>query len=71
MSATEYRARMDDLLGRAQANPRVDPAQEILMPGEPEARLEAERLAHGIPLSAEELDVLRAEAARANIVFPL
>ena len=71
MPAAEYRARMDGLLGRARANPRVDPEQEILMPGEPEARLEAERLEHGIPLSAEELDVLRAEAERAGIDFPL
>lgn len=70
MTVTEYRARMDDLLGRAAANPRVDPEQEILMPGEPEARLELERLEHGIPLSSDELDMLRAEGERAHIAFP-
>lgn len=41
----------------------VPPATEILLPGEPEARTRAERLARGIPLPQETWDLLL-EAAR-------
>jgi LDH2 family malate/lactate/ureidoglycolate dehydrogenase len=65
-----YGARMDDLVGRAKASPRVDENQAILMPGEPEARLEAAHRRDGIPLSAEDLAGLAEEARRAGLELP-
>ena len=62
-----YRARIDLLIERAKACPRVDGVEEILMPGEPEARIEAARRRHGIPLPAEDLAALAQELSRAGI----
>src|SRR5215813_13663285 len=39
--ADEYRARMDTLIERVRACPKAEDFDEILIPGEPEARLEA------------------------------
>lgn len=65
-----YRQRMDALVQRAKASPRVDPAQDILMPGEPEARAEAQRRAIGIPLLGEDVAMLQKEGARVGIACP-
>jgi LDH2 family malate/lactate/ureidoglycolate dehydrogenase len=65
-----YRARMAELVARAKACPRADGFDEILMPGEPEARLAAERLRTGVPLSAEDCASLAAEARRADMPLP-
>jgi len=63
----DYRRRMDELVARAKACPRLDAEQEILMPGEPEARIERERRLHGIPLPAEDLAMLRQEGERVGL----
>lgn len=67
---TDYRRRMDALVQRAKACPRLDPAREILMPGEPEARLERERRERGLPLPPEDLALLRQEGERLRLVWP-
>jgi LDH2 family malate/lactate/ureidoglycolate dehydrogenase len=47
--------------------PKADGFDEILMPGEPEARHEAERRRTGIPYSAGEVADLQTEAAWAGV----
>jgi L-2-hydroxycarboxylate dehydrogenase (NAD+) len=70
VSADAYRTRIDALVERAKASPRVAEDQPILMPGEPEALTERERLRDGIPLSAEDRAGLRGEAERAELAPP-
>ncbi len=47
--------------------PRIDPAQEIQLPGDPERRVLAERLAHGIPLDEGNWQELVKLAERVNV----
>jgi LDH2 family malate/lactate/ureidoglycolate dehydrogenase len=70
VSADAYRARIDALVERAKESPRLHEDRPILMPGEPEALTEAERLRNGIPLSAEDRAGLRDEAKRAGLAPP-
>ena len=58
-----FRDRMDTLVSRIKANPRADGFDEILMPGEIEARFETERRQSGIPYAQTDI-VLLAELAR-------
>jgi LDH2 family malate/lactate/ureidoglycolate dehydrogenase len=45
-----FRARMDDMIQEIKALPLAPGAEEILLPGEPEARSRRQRLREGIPL---------------------
>jgi len=63
----DYRARMDTLFERVRACPRAEGFDEILVPGEPEARLEAEHRRGGIPYAPSEVATLLAEATRAGV----
>jgi LDH2 family malate/lactate/ureidoglycolate dehydrogenase len=65
-----FRARMDELASRIRAQPLAEGFDEILMPGEPEARLEARRLREGIPYRRADLAPL-VEAAAAHGLPPL
>jgi LDH2 family malate/lactate/ureidoglycolate dehydrogenase len=67
VSEDDYRARMDTLVERVRAVPKAEGFDEILIPGEPEAREEEERRRTGIPYSSSEIAVLQAEAARAGV----
>ncbi len=66
----EYRARMETLIGRVHASPPAEGFTEVLMPGEPEARREAERRRTGIPYAAADLTDLAKEAQRAGLHLP-
>jgi LDH2 family malate/lactate/ureidoglycolate dehydrogenase len=70
MPRAQYEARMDTLVERAKACPMADGFEEILMPGEPEARSERQRGRTGIPLTPDVRDALRKEAERAGVPFP-
>ncbi len=70
MPMAEYKARMDTLVERAKACPRAEGFDEILIPGEPEAREHARRARDGIPLSTDIVDNLNKEAAMASIEPP-
>lgn len=59
-----FLARMDELVVRMKAQPRAAGVDEILVPGEREARRERERRRTGIPLAADVRAALDAEAAR-------
>jgi LDH2 family malate/lactate/ureidoglycolate dehydrogenase len=67
VSADEYRARMDTLVGRIHACPTAQGVSEVLMPGEIEARQEAEHRRTGLPFSRGEIATLQDEAAKAGI----
>lgn len=71
LDRTSYVDRMRDLVGRAKACPRVDEAQPIQMPGEPEAARMAAQLKDGIPLGDDDLTMLREQAKLAGLAFDL
>lgn len=62
----EYRARMDELVRRAKACPLAEGFDEILMPGERESRLAESRRKLGVPITAEDFDMLFKEEALAK-----
>ncbi|GGE36567.1 lactate dehydrogenase [Agaricicola taiwanensis] len=62
-----FRARMDVLVERVHDCPKAEGVDEILMPGEFEGRLEAERLTSGIPYGPVEIAALQATAAEAGV----
>jgi L-2-hydroxycarboxylate dehydrogenase (NAD+) len=70
MSADAFDERMDSFVRRAKASPRAAGFDEILMPGEPEEREAARRSATGIPISADVLRELAAEADTAGVAMP-
>jgi LDH2 family malate/lactate/ureidoglycolate dehydrogenase len=65
--ADEYRARMDILVQRIHACPTAEGFSEVLMPGEIEARHEAERRRSGLPFGRGEVATLQKEAEKAGI----
>jgi LDH2 family malate/lactate/ureidoglycolate dehydrogenase len=65
--ADDYRSRMDTLIDRVHAAPTAEGSDEVLIPGEPELRYEAERRRTGIPYSANEVAALRDEALKAGV----
>src|SRR2546430_11598616 len=67
VSKKDYRVRMDTLVERVRACPKAEGFDEILLPGELEAREEEKRRRTGIPYSAAEIDPLQDEAARAGV----
>jgi LDH2 family malate/lactate/ureidoglycolate dehydrogenase len=67
VSEDDYRARMDTLVERVRAVPKAQGFDEILIPGEPETRLEAHHRKGGIPYSPHDLAPLNAEAAKAGV----
>jgi LDH2 family malate/lactate/ureidoglycolate dehydrogenase len=49
----------------------VDPAQPVLVPGDPEAAARERRLREGIPLPAALLEKLRSICERSGVAFIL
>jgi L-2-hydroxycarboxylate dehydrogenase (NAD+) len=70
MPMADFTARMDTMIERLKASDPAEGFDEVLMPGEPEMRREAERLRTGIPLTAEVLTSLESEAAETGIPLP-
>ena len=67
VSEDDYRARIDTLIDRMKASPLAEGFAEVLVPGEPEDRHEAQRRRAGIPYAASEVKALQDEAKRAGI----
>ena len=65
--ADDYRRRMDTLIERVRAAPKAEGIDEVLVPGDPERRHEAERRKTGIPYSTGEVAGLRDEALKAGV----
>lgn len=70
MSLTDFEARMDDFVETARALPKAAGVDEILIPGEPEARCEVRRLAEGLPITPDVVADLSGEAQRADLAMP-
>jgi L-2-hydroxycarboxylate dehydrogenase (NAD+) len=67
MPRDQFLERMDTLIRATKAQPLAAGFDEILIPGEREARCEAHRLAHGIPLTSDVLEALCHEAGEVPI----
>jgi ureidoglycolate dehydrogenase (NAD+) len=65
-----YRANVDALIDAIKALPKADGIDEILVPGEPEARVRAQRLQEGIPLPDGTVSNLRLAAEEMGIEMP-
>jgi LDH2 family malate/lactate/ureidoglycolate dehydrogenase len=65
-----FKARMDTMIDRLKDSQPAEGVAEVLMPGEPEARAETERLRTGLPLTAKVLASLAAEADPLGIPMP-
>lgn len=70
MPRREFESRMDTLIERAKASPKVGGFDEILIAGEPEARAEARRRIEGIPLTPDVVAELGTEAAKVSLTLP-
>jgi LDH2 family malate/lactate/ureidoglycolate dehydrogenase len=62
---------LDAVIDVLRGTPPVDPAQPVLVPGDPEAEARARRLREGIPLPESLLEKLRAIAERSAVPFIL
>jgi LDH2 family malate/lactate/ureidoglycolate dehydrogenase len=67
VSIDQFRDAMDIMIERVHANPLAEGMTEIVIAGEPEARLEAARLRTGIPYNAADVARLQKEAAAAGL----
>jgi len=63
----DFKQRMDEMIERLKDSEPADGVDEVLMPGEPEARRESERRRTGLPITAEVLASLQADAAALGI----
>ncbi len=70
LSLTDFGARMDEFYGRIKDLPRAAGVNEIMLPGEPEQRREDQRRRDGIPVTANVVADLVAEAKAAGVPFP-
>ena len=58
---------MDELIARVRSVPTAEGFDEILLPGEPEDRIDAARRKSGIPYAASEVAALQDEAKKAAV----
>ena len=70
MPIETFRARMDHLIRETKRQPRAAGVDEILIPGEREARRMRENLRAGIALGPELVAALRAEAEKTGVAAP-
>ena len=65
-----WRERMGELVERLKTTPRAEGVDEVMLPGEIEARTEAERRRGGVPLTPDVWADLGREAGRAGVELP-
>jgi ureidoglycolate dehydrogenase (NAD+) len=65
-----YQAHVDTLIDGLKALPKAEGFQDVLVPGEPEDRVHAERGMQGIPLPPGTVAKLRAMAQRFGVALP-
>jgi len=70
MSLENFDARMDEFYERIKKLPKAANVDEIMLPGEPEARREAQRRKDGIPVTSNVIEDLTKEGARIGLAFP-
>jgi L-2-hydroxycarboxylate dehydrogenase (NAD+) len=66
----DFKQRMDTMIDRLKDSEPADGFDEVLMPGEPELRREAELAQTGLPITAEVLASLENEAEAAAVAMP-
>jgi LDH2 family malate/lactate/ureidoglycolate dehydrogenase len=71
MPPDRFQVRVDDMIASLKQSKRAAGCDEILMPGEIEARLEADRRRTGIPLTDEIVLALQRLGERHGVVFPV
>jgi LDH2 family malate/lactate/ureidoglycolate dehydrogenase len=62
---------LDQVIDVLHATPPVDPAQPVLVPGDPEAATRARRLKDGIPVPESLRTLIRAVCERSGVPFLL
>ena len=70
MPVEEFQARMEKLVGIMKSTAPAPGYDEVLVAGDPEWRIEAERLANGIPIADGNWEALCTAAARVGAVVP-
>lgn len=70
MALDAFESRMDTFYERIKALPRAEGCEEVLLPGEPEARREAVLLREGIPVTDNVVSDLRDLADELGVAFP-
>lgn len=69
-SVTDFKEGMDALIGSLHATEPLDPAQPVMVPGEPEAKVGRERGQAGIPLEPNVVEDIYTLAAQYDIPLP-
>jgi LDH2 family malate/lactate/ureidoglycolate dehydrogenase len=67
MPVEQFRRRIDDLIAYVKGMPLAEDAEEILVPGEPEARKAAEYRVAGIPIEQDVLATMNGVAAELGV----
>ena len=67
MPRPEFHAQVAALFGWVKSAPLAQGSKEILIPGEPEARLEAERRRDGVPVEDETWNQIEGVAAELGV----
>ena len=70
LGSTTWRERMDELVERMKTTPRAEGVDDVMLPGEIEARAQAERRRTGVPITADVWADLGREAERAGVELP-
>jgi LDH2 family malate/lactate/ureidoglycolate dehydrogenase len=70
MPVEEFTARMEKLVGVMKSTPAAPGYDEVLVAGEPEWRIEAERLANGVPIADGNWAELVKAAAKVGVAPP-
>jgi len=71
MPVEEFTARMEKLVGIIKSTPTAPGYDEVLVAGEPEWRIEAERRRNGIPVAQGNWDMLCKAAASVGVTAPV
>jgi L-2-hydroxycarboxylate dehydrogenase (NAD+) len=66
--ADEFKAHMDNWIGRFRKSTPVDPQQKVLIPGDPERQTEQIRRSKGIPIIQSVVEELRQLSEKLNII---
>jgi LDH2 family malate/lactate/ureidoglycolate dehydrogenase len=67
----EFQEDLDQVIDVLHGAKRADPAQPVLVAGDPEMATRSERLEQGVPIPADLMEQLRAVAASARVPFVL
>src|SRR6267378_2070678 len=67
----EFQGDLDQVIDMLHGAKRADPAQPVLVAGDPEMATRSERLEQGVPIPADLMEQLRAVAASARVPFVL